>query len=187
MPTSRFCSGSTPSSIGRGSSRHGCFASDRRSRLFPSTTARAFQTTGRGSRASTWPTPPRFIRRTGARTTASGWVTRSPRSSRVTSLEEPPPIDLSRAMSAAQVPRLEVNDIVSTYVESGQQLTALAELSLSVGRAEFVALVGPSGSGKSTLLDVISGLLSPDSGTVFIDGDTTTAAQRLGQIGRAHA
>lgn len=84
-------------------------------------------------------------------------------------------------MSPAQAPRLELIDIVSTYVERGRRLTALAELSLQVGKAEFVALVGPSGSGKSTLLDIVSGLLIEDSGTVFIDGELTAAAQRLGK------
>ena len=84
-------------------------------------------------------------------------------------------------MSPASTPRLELNDIVSTYVEGGRRLTALAGLSLRVGRAEFVALVGPSGSGKSTLLDVISGLIVQDSGAVFIDAELTTAAQRLGK------
>ncbi len=84
-------------------------------------------------------------------------------------------------MSSAQVPRLELSDVVSTYVEGERRLTALAGLSLRVGKAEFVALVGPSGSGKSTLLDVVSGLLAQDAGTVVIDGEVTTAAQRLGK------
>jgi ABC-type nitrate/sulfonate/bicarbonate transport system ATPase subunit len=77
--------------------------------------------------------------------------------------------------------RLELIDIVSTYDESGRRLTALDGVSLRVTAGEFVALVGPSGSGKSTLLDIISGLLSPDSGTVLFDGSATTASQRLGQ------
>jgi putative hydroxymethylpyrimidine transport system ATP-binding protein len=84
-------------------------------------------------------------------------------------------------MSRAQAPRLELMNIVSTYVEGGRRLTALAGLSLQVDRAEFVALVGPSGSGKSTLLDIVSGLISEDSGTVVIDGALTAAAQRLGK------
>ena len=84
-------------------------------------------------------------------------------------------------MNPPPTPRLELIDVVSTYVEGGRRLNALARLSLYVGKAEFVALVGPSGSGKSTLLDIVSGLLSEDSGKVFIDGELTTAAQRLGK------
>jgi ABC-type nitrate/sulfonate/bicarbonate transport system ATPase subunit len=78
-------------------------------------------------------------------------------------------------------PRLELEDIVSTYEEGGRHLTALDGLSVTVGEAEFVALVGPSGSGKSTLLDIVAGLITQDSGVVRLVGERTTAAQRLGQ------
>jgi ABC-type nitrate/sulfonate/bicarbonate transport system ATPase subunit len=84
-------------------------------------------------------------------------------------------------MTPARIPRLELEDIVSTYEEGGQRLVALDGLSLIVGNAEFVALVGPSGSGKSTLLDIVAGLITQDSGTVRLDGEPTTAKQRLGQ------
>ncbi len=99
----------------------------------------------------------------------------------MTSPANPSATDCNRHMRRAQAARLELIDIVSTYVESGQRLTALAGLSLHISQAEFVALVGPSGSGKSTLLDIVSGFLSPDRGTVSIDGEVTTAAQRLGK------
>ena len=49
--------------------------------------------------------------------------------------------------------------------------TVLDHVSLSVARAEVVALVGPSGSGKSTLLRVIAGLHEPDDGSVSCDGE----------------
>ena len=84
-------------------------------------------------------------------------------------------------MCSVQPPGLELIDIVSSYAEGGRRLTALAGLSLHVGKAEFVALVGPSGSGKSTLLDIVSGLLMEDSGTVFIGGESTTTKRRLGK------
>ncbi len=44
-------------------------------------------------------------------------------------------------------------------------------VSLSVAAGEFVALVGPNGAGKTTLLRAINGVLSPDAGTVRLDGD----------------
>jgi ABC-type nitrate/sulfonate/bicarbonate transport system ATPase subunit len=84
-------------------------------------------------------------------------------------------------MASDQPPRLELRDIDSTYREGGRTLTALAGLNLHVDVAEFVALVGPSGSGKSTLLDIVAGLLTPDRGAVSLDGQPTTAAQRLGR------
>lgn len=84
-------------------------------------------------------------------------------------------------MPASSPPRLEIIDIISTYEERGRRLQALDGLNLTVGDAEFVALVGPSGSGKSTLLDIISGLIEPDSGSVLLNGVATTASQRLGR------
>lgn len=84
-------------------------------------------------------------------------------------------------MSTPLPARLELIDIVSTYEEEGHRLTALEGLNLSVGAAEFVALVGPSGSGKSTILDIVAGLMSQDSGVVRLDGQPTTAEQRLGR------
>jgi ABC-type nitrate/sulfonate/bicarbonate transport system ATPase subunit len=97
-----------------------------------------------------------------------------------TSLANPSPVDGGLTMRPARTPRLELDGIVSTYEEGDQRLTALDGLSLSVGEAEFVALVGPSGSGKSTLLDIVAGLLTQESGAVRLDGQLTTAAQRLG-------
>ncbi|MGH2617023.1 MAG: ABC transporter ATP-binding protein [Thermomicrobiales bacterium] len=84
-------------------------------------------------------------------------------------------------MRPTSLPRLQLSNIISTYEVEGRRLTALDGLSLNVNIAEFVALVGPSGSGKSTLLDIVSGLLSTDSGAVWLDGIETTAAQRLGR------
>ena len=45
----------------------------------------------------------------------------------------------------------------------------LADISVSAGAGEFVAVIGPNGAGKSTLLSVLAGLLAPDKGTVHLD------------------
>lgn len=58
---------------------------------------------------------------------------------------------------------------------------ALADTSLQVGTGEFVSIVGPSGCGKSTLFNVLSGLLSPASGRVLIDGADVTGS--TGHVG----
>jgi len=59
------------------------------------------------------------------------------------------------------------------YVErEGRQVLALSDVSLSVDDGEFVAIVGPSGCGKTTLLNIVAGLLTYDTGSVSIDGET---------------
>jgi len=66
-------------------------------------------------------------------------------------------------------------------------LTALSDVSLDVRRGKIVGLVGPNGAGKSTLLAVLSGLRSPDEGTVRIQGDDVTgmSARRRATLGLA--
>ena len=50
-------------------------------------------------------------------------------------------------------------------------LEVLKNISFSVGKGEIVSIIGPSGSGKSTILNIISGLLSPSSGSVINSGE----------------
>jgi NitT/TauT family transport system ATP-binding protein len=52
----------------------------------------------------------------------------------------------------------------------GDQVTALEDVSLTIERDEFIALVGPSGCGKSTLLRIVAGLILPTAGTATIAG-----------------
>jgi len=52
---------------------------------------------------------------------------------------------------------------------------ALDDISLEIAEGEFVALIGHTGSGKSTLIQHINGLLKPDGGRIFIDGEDITA------------
>jgi NitT/TauT family transport system ATP-binding protein len=57
---------------------------------------------------------------------------------------------------------------------AGQDVQALRDLSFSVGKNEFLAIVGPSGCGKSTILRLTAGLLSPSQGHVSIYGAPVT-------------
>ena len=61
--------------------------------------------------------------------------------------------------------------ITKSYAKGANTVTPLENLSLEVPRGEFLALMGPSGSGKTTLLNLISGIDTPTSGSLEIDGE----------------
>jgi ABC-type nitrate/sulfonate/bicarbonate transport system ATPase subunit len=72
----------------------------------------------------------------------------------------------------ASAGRLEARDVAVSFSQGrATRLDALAGIDLTVEPTEIVALIGPNGSGKSTLLRVLAGLLTPDRGSVLIDGD----------------
>lgn len=66
---------------------------------------------------------------------------------------------------------LKVENLVKTYGEGDNIVNAVANISLSVNKGEFVAIVGASGSGKSTLLHLLGGVDRPTSGKIYIDGN----------------
>jgi len=65
---------------------------------------------------------------------------------------------------------LKVENLTKIYGKGQTKVVALDNVSFSVEKGEFVAIVGASGSGKSTLLHLIGGVDRPTSGKVFIDG-----------------
>ena len=65
---------------------------------------------------------------------------------------------------------LRVENLTKVYGSGTTKVIALDDVSFSVEKGEFVAIVGASGSGKSTLLHLIGGVDRPTSGKVFIDG-----------------
>ena len=85
---------------------------------------------------------------------------------------------------------LKVENLTKIYGKGTTKVTALDNVSFSVEKGEFVAIVGASGSGKSTLLHLLGGVDRPTSGKVFIDGndiykmnDDNLAIFRRRQIG----
>ncbi len=85
---------------------------------------------------------------------------------------------------------LKVNNLSKVYGKGDTQIKALDDISFSVAKGEFVAIVGPSGSGKSTLLHIMGGVDTPSSGQVLVDGtdicaldQTKLAIFRRRQIG----
>ena len=65
---------------------------------------------------------------------------------------------------------LKVENLTKVYGKENSKVVALDNVSFSVEKGEFVAIVGASGSGKSTLLHLMGGVDTPTSGKVFIDG-----------------
>lgn len=65
---------------------------------------------------------------------------------------------------------LKVENLTKIYGKGTTKVVALDNVSLTVGKGEFVAIVGASGSGKSTLLHLIGGVDRPTSGKVYING-----------------
>lgn len=85
---------------------------------------------------------------------------------------------------------LRVENLTKTYGEGNAKVTALDNVSFTVNKGEFVAIIGPSGSGKSTLLHIIGGVDKATEGKVYIDGtdiyslnETKLAIFRRRQIG----
>ena len=68
------------------------------------------------------------------------------------------------------MPILTVENLTKVYGSGETAVTALDDVSFSVEKGEFIAIVGASGCGKSTLLNLIGGLDEPTAGRVFIDG-----------------
>ncbi len=68
---------------------------------------------------------------------------------------------------------IEVKNLGKTYADEGTATVALKEVTFSVDRGNFVAIMGPSGSGKSTLLHLLGLLDEPTEGTYLLDGKNT--------------
>jgi NitT/TauT family transport system ATP-binding protein len=70
---------------------------------------------------------------------------------------------------------LTLSNVSKSY---GSSPPVLQQIDLVIDQGEFVSLIGPSGCGKSTLLKLISGLTSPGSGSILVDGMTPVQARK---------
>lgn len=78
---------------------------------------------------------------------------------------------LGKAEAAVAPPLMVIDQLRKTFrSDKGRQVLALDDISLTIQQGETVGLVGESGSGKSTLGRTLTGLITPDSGSVKIDG-----------------
>ena len=65
---------------------------------------------------------------------------------------------------------LKIENLTKIYGKGENEVRALDNVSFSIEKGEFVAIIGPSGSGKSTLLHILGGVDRPTSGKVYMDG-----------------
>ncbi|CZR99012.1 Macrolide export ATP-binding/permease protein MacB [Clostridioides difficile] len=65
---------------------------------------------------------------------------------------------------------LKIENLCKVYGKGENQVTALDNISLTIQKGEFTAIIGSSGSGKSTLLHAIAGVDVPTSGKIYLDG-----------------
>ena len=64
---------------------------------------------------------------------------------------------------------LRVENLCKTYGKGENEVKALDNVSFSINKGDFIAIIGPSGSGKSTLLHILGGVDKPTSGKVYMD------------------
>ena len=80
-------------------------------------------------------------------------------------------------------PLLEVRDVSLSYHSLSGETPALSNISFNLMPGEFLAIAGPSGCGKSTLLNLISGLLTPEKGSIYMgDQPVGTPNTRIGYM-----
>ena len=72
------------------------------------------------------------------------------------------------------MPFLELKNVSKSFRTSSGTTEVLRDINLTMERGEFVAVVGYSGSGKTTLLSLVAGLITPDAGTITLDGKPIT-------------
>ena len=74
---------------------------------------------------------------------------------------------------------LRVEHVCKTYGTGETAVNVLTDISFSVEKGEFVAIIGASGSGKSTLLHILGGIDRPTSGEVFVDGKACMSGRKI--------
>src|SRR3712207_6753457 len=74
-------------------------------------------------------------------------------------------------MNQVTTPSIETRHLTRRFRSGSRTITVVNDVGVSIGRGEFVAVMGPAGSGKHTLLALLAGLDRPSEGSVLIDGE----------------
>ena len=69
---------------------------------------------------------------------------------------------------------VDIRDVSLTYGQGVEGTLAVEHLTLEIEKGDFVAVVGPSGCGKSSLMKLVTGLVPPSSGSIFVKGEKVT-------------
>jgi NitT/TauT family transport system ATP-binding protein len=93
------------------------------------------------------------------------------------------PTTVAPSLPTPDVERIDVRGLSKSFQLGGATIEAVRNVSFSVRRGEFVALLGPSGSGKSTVLNMIATLLRPSGGEIRIDGKPLVAGKATPNVG----
>lgn len=72
----------------------------------------------------------------------------------------------------------EIQHLSYAYHTMQGETPALSDITFTVNSGDFVAIIGPSGCGKSTLLNLLAGMLTPESGTLLLNGTPLTSDSR---------
>jgi ABC-type nitrate/sulfonate/bicarbonate transport system ATPase subunit len=75
---------------------------------------------------------------------------------------------------------VELRGISKTFRADGRSVRALDDVALRIEEGEFLTLIGPSGCGKSTLFNLVVGLLDPDEGDIYLEGEI--CPNRIGRV-----
>jgi NitT/TauT family transport system ATP-binding protein len=89
-------------------------------------------------------------------------------------------VDLGTSLTPASTagPKVRVDDVTHFFASPRKGAPpAIVDVSLDIADGEFAAVVGPSGCGKSTLLNLISGLLTPTHGRLYVSGEPVVAVR----------
>lgn len=66
---------------------------------------------------------------------------------------------------------IEIKNLAKEFISSNSRKEVLNNLSFKINKGKIYGIIGPSGAGKSTILNILAGLIKPDNGEVFVEGE----------------